>query len=245
MFTRVLSLPPQHRPAWTPPYLDSSLRAQGNRQHASQWAPHPTPHSRAGTQALGQQTTSTTRAGCRLASGPGAAWVRSPDGLASGPGTSDGTAESRESHQKLRGVHGCPRRGCHLGQHTRQTFTRGPGSPRAAPPGRRELHRRGGHGHAQVIPRTLAAHDPTQGCVLWAQSPLPCSSGPAPARGREGQKGPQRRAGLSRGLLQVTLPRGAQRLWVTRVWQQPHPSPQGGPSDAFQDAPRRLREPRT
>lgn len=72
MFTRALSLPPQHRPAWTPPYLDSSLRAQGNRQHASQWTPHPTPHSRAGTQALVQQTTSTTRAGCGLASGPGA-----------------------------------------------------------------------------------------------------------------------------------------------------------------------------
>ena len=70
-----------------------------------------------------------------------AAWVRAPDGLASGPGTSGSTAQSRESHHRLRDVCGCPRRVWNLGRHTKPDLREGPrgpgaqGSTRAAPPG--------------------------------------------------------------------------------------------------------------
>ena len=112
-----------------------------------------------------------------------------------------------------------------------QTFVRGPGVQPAAPPGMPGAA--GGRGQAQVVPRKLAAHGPARGCVLRAQSPLSSSS---PGVGR--QKASRRRAGHSRGLLQVTPPRRVQRLWVPRVWQGPRPSPQGGPSGAaFQGHP--------
>lgn len=120
-----------------------------------------------------------------------------------------------------------------------QTFARGAGlHPGGSSRDAGSSTGREGRGQAQVVPRKLAAHDPAQGCVLRAQSPLSSSSGPAPVRGREGQKASRRRAGDSCGLLQVTPPRRVQRLWVPRVCQGPCPSPQGGPSRvAFQGHP--------
>lgn len=120
-----------------------------------------------------------------------------------------------------------------------QTFARGAGlHPGSSSRDAGSSTGREGRGQAQVVPRKLAAHDPAQGCFLRAQSPLSSSSGPAPVRGREGQKASRRQAGDSCGLLQVTPPRRVQRLWVPRVCQGPCPSPQGGPSRvAFQGHP--------
>ena len=133
------STPARTPNSWTP------ASGSGTRRQASQRAPHPMPHSRAGARALGQQITFTARADCRLVSRPAAgatkgprdpgqkrlwaAWVRAPDCLASGPGTSGSTAQSRESHHRLRDVCGCPRRVGNLGRHTKPDLREGPRGP--------------------------------------------------------------------------------------------------------------------
>ena len=193
-----------------PPYLDSSLRAQGTRQHTSQRAPHPTPHSRAGTWALRQQTTSTTRAGCGLASGsgpgPGPQRARGTpvrSGLGQ-PGSGHQTAwpqaqepvTGQRSHVKATKSYvmcaAVTRRSWHLGQHTKPDLHEGP----RVPPERLPLDARSytdgeGPGHAHVIPRKLAAHDPTQGCVLWAQSPCPAAQAQLQSGGGKGRRDPR------------------------------------------------------
>lgn len=258
MFTRPLSLPSTQART---PHSWARPQGLGNQAARSQRAPHPTPHSRAGPagaadhlHSQGRLQAGSSGPGARAAKGTRdlgqkqlwAAWVRCQMGW---PQAQEQVTGQRS---RVKATKSCMmyalslRRAWHLGQHTKPDLCgAGPGfhpSGTTRTPGAAQM----GRGRGQrVIPRKLVAHDPAQGCVLWAQSPLSCSSGPAPVRRREGQKAPQTRAGLSSGLRRSyrhTVHRGC---GSPGVWRGPRPSPRGGLSGAFQGRPAASQEART
>ena len=118
-----------------------------------------------------------------------AAWVRAPDGLASGPGTSGSTAQSRESHHRLRDVCGCPRRVWNLGRHTKPDLREGPRGP-GVHPGGSSWHARSSTGRGGADRRRSSRGSWRLMALLRAASSGPSPPCPAPARGREGRRHP-------------------------------------------------------